>query len=299
MNPQTFTAPPARDNPAPAGDPGPTTLAERWHALGAAIDQALNDLRAPGGWLARLLAARQQAVDLAAERPDAALYHLMGTVDRGHRRDDGPRALLRLLVCRQAAALRDWPAPLRCGLELAALTLHRATPTAQRQRDSGAADALWVQIVALNDTAGLDDWPLDRLPPAAQASRLLRRVDGLVELLGSGAVPLPVSPALAVRQACLGADGVPDEIGAALLGALGVYPPGSFVRLASDETAVVVGRGVRANLPQVVVLVDADGSPARALLRRDTGQAAYAVRGPVSGQAVRVVAPHDLLMAAG
>ena len=39
----------------------------------------------------------------------------------------------------------------------------------------------------------------------------------------------------AAREACLGPTGVPDEIGGALLKAVGLYPPGSFVELACGE----------------------------------------------------------------
>ena len=37
-----------------------------------------------------------------------------------------------------------------------------------------------------------------------------------------------------------------DEAGAALVKGLGVYPPGAFVRLASEEVGVVLRRGISA-----------------------------------------------------
>ena len=43
--------------------------------------------------------------------------------------------------------------------------------------------------------------------------------------------------------------------------ALGIQPPGSFVRLANGETGVVLRRGARANEPRVASLVNRDGAP--------------------------------------
>ena len=61
-----------------------------------------------------------------------------------------------------------------------------------------------------------------------------------------------------------------DEAGAALIKAVGVYSPGSLVRLHSQEIAVVVRRGANTSMPRVAVLVNRDGIPTGEHAIRDT-----------------------------
>jgi hypothetical protein len=107
----------------------------------------------------------------------------------------------------------------------------------------------------------------------------------------------PMSPVQAAKEACLGADGRPDEIGAALLKAVGLYPPGSFVELSSGEVGVVISRGRRANLPLVASLVAPSGAPMGEPVLRDTVEQRYAVKGAVPSVRVKVRPPHLKVMA--
>jgi hypothetical protein len=50
-----------------------------------------------------------------------------------------------------------------------------------------------------------------------------------------------------------------DAAGAALIKAVGVYSPGTLVRMANNETGVVVRRGANTSTPRVAVLVNRDG----------------------------------------
>ena len=52
-----------------------------------------------------------------------------------------------------------------------------------------------------------------------------------------------------------------DEAGAALVKGLGVYPPGAFVRLASEEVGVVLRRGISATTPRVAIVTNRLGMP--------------------------------------
>ena len=106
-----------------------------------------------------------------------------------------------------------------------------------------------------------------------------------------------MSPVQAAREACLGPDGTPDEIGGALLKAVGLYPPGSFVELVNGEICIVVARGPRANLPVVAVLIGADGAHRGNAAQRDTNDRRFAVKSAVSAGKVRVMPPHEALMA--
>ncbi len=78
----------------------------------------------------------------------------------------------------------------------------------------------------------------------------------------------------------------PDEAGAALIKAVGLYPPGSLVRLANNEMGVVAKRGHSANEPLVASLIGKSGNPLSEPVPRDTRLAAQAVAASL--------APHEL-----
>ncbi|MEO5355995.1 MAG: PilZ domain-containing protein [Nitrospirae bacterium YQR-1] len=58
---------------------------------------------------------------------------------------------------------------------------------------------------------------------------------------------------------------------------LGIYPPGSFVKLKNREVAVVVERGRQANTPVVKTIIRSNGFLAANPIRRDTSEPDYAV----------------------
>jgi hypothetical protein len=164
-------------------------------------------------------------------------------------------------------------------------------------REGGFDDRMAIEVVRLHHDASELDKPLAALPPARQLARLLRRVDIFTAKLSRRATRAPMSPVQAAREACLGAAGVPDEIGGALLKAVGLYPPGSFVELASGELGIVLARGRRANLPFVASLVSAAGNPLGEPALRDTIDQRYAVKGAVASSRVCVRPQHERLLA--
>ncbi|MDD2881302.1 MAG: hypothetical protein PHQ58_12775 [Rhodoferax sp.] len=78
------------------------------------------------------------------------------------------------------------------------------------------------------------------------------------------------------------------EAGAALIKAVGIYSPGSFVRLTSNEIAVVVKRGLNTTMPKVAVLVNRQGMATGEPMLRDTSLAEYRIVGSVPQREVKV-----------
>ncbi len=79
-----------------------------------------------------------------------------------------------------------------------------------------------------------------------------------------------------------------DEAGAALIKAVGIYQPGSFVKLATDEVAVVIKRGNNTSTPKVAVLINRSGLPTVEPTIRDTSQREYRVVASVAHREVKV-----------
>lgn len=296
---------------------------EQWDELTSSLDALLREPVAERVWLQRLLALGERVRTLGSRRFDDSLYHLIYTAGHSTESYSSHHALLCMLVAQEVARMLRWEPELTASLEHAALTMNVSvrrlqdmlaahaptmTPAMRAELDAhprksadmlaaaGVTDAAWLAIVQHHHDDSLGHRPLDSLTPEQQAARLLRRVDIFTAKLSRRATRIPSTPVQAAREACLGADGVPDEIGGALLKSVGLYPPGSFVELMSGETAIVIGRGRRANLPLVATLVTPSGAPMGTPALRDTLDRRYAVKRAVSVDAVKVIPPHERLM---
>lgn len=263
-------------------------------------------------WPAALEALRQRVARRAEQSPDELLCVLIAGAGRLQDRYGSHHALACAPIVDLAAAALGWPADERRALMCAALTMNvsitalqddlahreRTLTVEQRQavaahpargverlRELGVDDALWLDAVGLHHTPPTE--PLSALPPAARLAALLRRVDVFLAKMSprAGRPGLPATQA--ARDACLGPDGRPDTVGAAILRALGLYPPGSLVVLHNGETAVVVQRGARLDRPVVASIVDADRVPLAVPILRRTAETAHAVKEPAGRTAAR------------
>ncbi|WP_158300883.1 HD-GYP domain-containing protein [Chromobacterium sp. ATCC 53434] len=73
-----------------------------------------------------------------------------------------------------------------------------------------------------------------------------------------------------------------------LIKELGIYPPGSFVRLASEEICVVISAGAKPSEPLVAAIRRADGPPYGTPLLRDTGKPGLKVTAPCHASEAKV-----------
>jgi hypothetical protein len=302
-------------------------LTDEWMDTVLALDTALRDVsegRAEAEGLARVAATHARARSLMQRRPDGSLYLLVYQAGHGTEKYSAHHAVLSMLVCELAAPLLGWSASEVDAVGRAALLMNVAmlrlqdqlaatqialTPDVRAEISNhpakgasmlaraGLADELVIDVVRRHHDAGDMATPLADLQPAARLARLLRRVDIFTAKLSCRAARSPMSPVQAAREACLGPAGVPDEIGGALLKAVGLYPPGSFVELANGEIGIVLARGRRANLPYVASLVNGVGAPLGEPALRDTIDRRHAVKGAVPPSAVRVRPPHEKLLA--
>ena len=315
------TAPSLRPAPAAAAlQPLPVELSQLQLRLSALLREARPD----AAWLARLLPLAQRLRQLVARDADALLYLLIQATTHEHTHYSSHHALVCAVTVELCADTLGWPVPQVDALRHAALTMNlgmtalqdalalqsvKPTPAqraqidrhaavgAQMLRDAGVDDALWIEVVAAHHDDPRPAVALGALGDSERLRRLRRRGDVCTAKIGprKGRHGMPTTRA--ARDACLGADGGLDEIGAAVIKALGIYPPGSYVRLASGETAVVLHRGLRANRPKVASIARADGQPLGVPAVRDTGEPRHAVEGAVRVQEVRVRLNHERMLA--
>lgn len=159
--------------------------------------------------------------------------------------------------------------------------LHPAHSVALLRR-AGIADPLWLGMVEQHHDTPAGVQPLPE-------ARRLRMIDVYCACFGARARRQPMLPEQAVRR--LYQQHAQEPTAMALAQAFGLYPPGTVVRLASLELALVVRRGLAANTPVAVALQNPNGEPRPTPARRDTGLPAYAVVAAVTPGLLRAPIP--------
>ncbi len=298
-------------------------LPAQWDQLVVALDAALRAASPKGDWLKRVAEISMHTGALLRRKPDAALYYLIYIAGHQTERYGAHHSLLCAVVCTEAGRMLGWPRAKIDSLRMAALTMNvsmlalqdrlaeHSGPLAPQDRTEIDAHAPrsadMLEACRLGDRLCIDavrghhadphpERALDDIDSAQRVSRLLRRVDIFAAKLSRRGTRLPMSPVQAAKHACLGPGDVPDEIGAALLKAVGLYPPGSLVKLHSGEIGIVIGRGARADMPKVAALLGPAGELLPEVVLRNTVMQRFAVRGAVGVDRITAQPSHDQLM---
>lgn len=268
----------------------------------------------PSHALERLERLSGQLARFSRRNPDGTLFALIHLSSTEMQMYSATHALLVAVMCSLAAReVLRWSADQEATLCKAALTMNvsmaalqdqlarqvEAPTPAQRQVidqhaaqsvqtlvEWGIADADWLEAVRDHHTqvAG----PLRERTQAQQYARLIQRADMFAARLAPRASRSPISPAAAMQACYFDENRQIDDAGAALIKAVGIYQPGSFVRLATDEVAVVVKRGINTSTPRVAVLINRTGMPTLEPIIRETGMRDYRIVASVAQRDVKV-----------
>ncbi|MDT9000105.1 hypothetical protein RQP53_12585 [Paucibacter sp. APW11] len=269
----------------------------------------------------RLEQLHDSALTRLQQHPDAVLTLLIYDASQDHQNYSSRHALLCLMLADLSARQLGWPADWREALTRAALTMNLSlsaqqdrmaaqedSPSPAQRRDllghgdrsaellrqQGVISELWLGAVRLHHEAG--PGPLAPRTPAEQLARLLRRID----IFGARLAPRRSRKALpgasAARAVFLDEMQQPDEAGAALIKMIGLYPPGSLVRLANGEVGIVVKRGHSATDPLVAALLGKSGAPLSSPVPRDTRLASQAIAASLAPHELRLLVNMDKLL---
>ncbi|OWQ86352.1 hypothetical protein CDN99_21225 [Roseateles aquatilis] len=277
----------------------------QWHA-----QQVLRDPRRPD-FLVRLTQLQDTALTRLTQQPDASLATLIHDAGLEPERYSARHALLSLVLAEMTTRQLGWGEGRRRALGLAALTMNlgiaqqqdqhalltETLAPAQREQlaghgdraaslllEVGVTDEAWLGAVRLHHDAG--PGPLAGRADGELLGRLLRRIDLYGARLSPRRNRRALSAAQAARAVYLDELQRPDEAGAALIKAIGLYPPGSLVRLTGGEEGMVLKRGHSANEPIVAALVGRSGTPLTVPVLRDTR---------LPGQTITAsLAPHEI-----
>lgn len=277
----------------------------------------------PNDFAARFSALLEELARHCENTPDATLLALVYLSAQEERMYSATHAML--VSCASMVVAREmlqWPAARVQVLGSAALTMNIGMTELQDQlaqqshpltaqqiaaieghadrseallRRLGVADPLWLEAVRCHHHRITG--PLAGKTEAQQMARLIQRADVFGARLAPRAARLPMAVTAAMQASYYDEEQQVDQAGASLVKTLGVYPPGSFVRLASKEIAVVIRRGVTATTPRVAVVTNRDGMPTGEPIPRDTGMPPWKITGAIPWRDVRVTLPLERLLA--
>ena len=284
-----------------------------WPAL---QERATQLLRTPqvSDFGTRFQALHEELVRHSTQSPDATVLALVYLSAQETRLYSATHAMLVSCVCMVTAReVLRWPEAQVLTLGRAALSMNVAMTELQDQltqqaqpltasqiaavenhasrseallRQLGVADALWLEAVR-NHHHRLPG-PMADKTEAQQMARLIQRADIFAARLAPRIARLPMPVTAAMQASYYDEQQQVDEAGAALVKALGIYPPGAFVRLATQEIAIVLKRGPSATTPRVAVVMNRSGMPTGEIIPRNTAQPSCKITGPVAHKDVRV-----------
>ena len=130
----------------------------------------------------------------------------------------------------------------------------------------GVADALWLHTIEMHHDEATDKGELRAISPVRRLARILRVVDRYAAQISPRKLREGRSATESIRSIIAKSTHPPDEVSHALVHAVGLCPPGTYVRLDSGELAVVVRRSDQPNLPEVAIVINGEGlliTPAR------------------------------------
>jgi len=275
---------------------------------------ALLQVSNPQNFRERLEKLQAHLGHFARANPDGILLSLFFLSSRDLDRYSGTHAMLVSVMCGIAARdVLKWPAVQETVLCHAALTMNigmsvqqdrmaqQKEPLNPKQRElvrehPSHSEALLRQLGVTNRDlleAVLDHHAKAPGPLAARTlgqrmARLIQRADIFAAAISPRASRAAASTGNAMKAAYFDENSQVDEAGAALVKAVGIYPPGSFVRLTSSEVAVVVRRGSNTSAPRVAVVLNRYGLPNAELSLRDTSRAEWRVTAGVPAKEVKV-----------
>ncbi len=303
----------ARPRATPEAEP--TTLANHWLDLHTRWRVLLHQHAEARDFLPRFEAVREQAWQLLDQQPDESLFVLVQLLYDAQLGYCASNALAAAAVCRviaPAAGLSEgeqsavFNAALTMNLGMARLQdqLAQQKPPPDRHQQAaiqqhphrgrdilhglGVGNAQWLTLVAdSHESVHGGGYPSGKRAEG-MALLLLQLADRFVARISPRKGRAGLSARAAVRAHYLEMQQQNCPLGALLVKHLGLYLPGSYVRLQSGEVAVVTRGTGQANRPMVMAIVGKDGIALSAPVSRDTALPAYAVLDSVSPDQVKV-----------
>ena len=163
----------------------------------------------------------------------------------------------------------------------------------------GVVDELWLDIVTGHHDEDTGTGELRLLEPRVRLARILRLVDRYAAMISPRKSRAGRSATDSVRAIVTDTAEHADEVGHALVRAVGLCPPGTFVRLDSGDIAVVMRRSSKPNHPHVAIVLSETGQLLPQPRLHRTAQSNPQIRSALATSLVRVRLNHHLILRLG
>ncbi len=163
----------------------------------------------------------------------------------------------------------------------------------------GVGDELWLDTIRLHHDEGTDHGELQALAPGKRLARILRVVDRYAAMISPRKSREGRSATDSVRSIITSSAEQHDEVGRALVRAVGLCPPGTYVRLDNKEVAVVMRRSSKPNLPHVAIVINEEGALLNPPHLHRTANGDPRIKSALAASAIRLRLNHHLILQLG
>lgn len=225
------------------------------------------------------------------------------------------------IVCEVVASALEWPEPMQTATVAAALTMNVGMLELQQQLhesegrlndeqraavrqhcdlgvklliELGVDDPIWLATVRdHHESPDGSGYPAGKLGDAVSLpARLLNLADIYCARVSARSYRPAMSPTLALRQLFLKQGASMDEaLVAQIIKTLGVYPPGTGVRLRNGSIAVVTHRGNTGNAPRVAAITTPAGMRLATPLRHNGDSPSHGIQAVVDLEELKLPVP--------
>lgn len=180
-------------------------------------------------------------------------------------------------------------------MQLDAIRLH-AIDGSRMLRQLGVVDELWLEAITSHHGESTNQGGLHPRSPGQRLARILRVVDRYAAMISPRQSRAGRSATDSASNAIEHSTDRKDEVGHALVRAVGLCPPGTYVHLDNHETAVVMRRSSTPNRPHVAVVIDALGTLLNPPRVHHTAQGSPTIQSAIAASAMRVHFNHFLIL---
>lgn len=292
------------------------TLVERWGTVESKLGGLLASVSTTTEFEAKIRGLAKNIQLLMGRDPAASQFLLFNRAITQFNNYSVTHSLLCAALAQSLISLFELSEEQGCSLVCAALTMNVAMtrlqdqlalqkdPVSAAQRkeidhhgstgrqvltSAGVSDPLWLEVVehhhsSVSGPESLAQWPLkDRLV------KILQTVDKYTAAMSPRKSRLGRTARDSVHSVVVQVGGPKlDQVGTALVRILGVSPPGTYVKLANGETAVVLRRGTKPTEPMVASVINRNEEPIAEPRLHDASKAAFAVQATLVASSIRL-----------
>ena len=301
-------------------------LLAEWSDLESGLGVILSNPENTQQFSSRVLQYDRWMQSLLQRDPDVGLYLLFQLASNSPVGYSASHALVCAVLCHLIASELALEDAQRNSLVHAALTMNvamtslqdvlatqAAKPTPSQQdiirnhpahgavllSQLGVTDQDWLEVVSLHHDDSVDIGDFASASADVRLARILKMVDRYAAMISPRMSRAGRSATESARAVMANTTARVDPVGHALVRSVGLCPPGTYVRMDSDELAVVVRRSARTNQPYVAIVGLPNGELLAAPQLHGTSNGAPHIRSALPASSIRAQLNHYAILQLG